>query len=157
MTAIFLHGLDSSSKGRKGHYFSVRFPDMLIPDFTGDLKSRMTQLNSILNQASDIIIIGSSYGGLMATLFAMSNESRLRKIILLAPALNFPEFAQLADGKISVPTKIYQGSRDEVTPLAEVKSAAVKTFTNLQFQVSDDDHFLRRTFAEIDWKRHLDR
>jgi len=157
MTVIFLHGLDSSSKGRKGRFFSAHFPDMLVPDFSGDLQSRMTQLNSILNKISNIIMIGSSYGGLMTTLFAMKNENRVKKIILLAPALNFPEFAQLADKKISVPTWIYQGSRDEVTPLTEVKSAAVKTFTKLQFQVSDDDHFLRRTFAEINWQRHLDR
>ncbi|MEA3547400.1 MAG: YqiA/YcfP family alpha/beta fold hydrolase [Thermodesulfobacteriota bacterium] len=157
MTAIFLHGLDSSSKGRKGRFFRAHFPDMLVPDFSGDLQSRMTQLNSILNKISNIIMIGSSYGGLMATLYAMSNENRVKKIILLAPALNFAEFAQLADRKISVPTWIYLGSRDEVTPLVEVKSAAMKTFSKLKFLVSDDDHFLRRTFAEINWHHHFDR
>ena len=157
MTAIFLHGLDSSSKGRKGRYFSTHFPAMLVPDFSGDLQKRMARLNDILSAASDIIMIGSSYGGLMATLFAMKNENRLKKIILLAPALNFPEFRPSSHAKISVPTWIYQGSRDEVTPLAQVKPTALKTFSNLQFLVSDDDHFLRQTVAGIDWQRHLER
>lgn len=34
MTAVFLHGLDRSSKGVKARWFRQNFPTMLIPYFT---------------------------------------------------------------------------------------------------------------------------
>ena len=58
----------------------------------GDFTTRMHKLNDVLAGKTDLIIVGSSYGGLMAAQYAMENESRVKKLILLAPALNLPEF-----------------------------------------------------------------
>jgi hypothetical protein len=49
MTRIFLHGLESSSKGAKASFLRVLFPDMLIPDFKGNLAARMVALEAILD------------------------------------------------------------------------------------------------------------
>ena len=148
---IFLHGLESSNKGTKSVFFRERYPDMIIPNFTGPLQQRIDKLNRILSGKKDIRLVGSSFGGLMATVFAMQNESRVDKIILLAPAINLIEFAPYERRQISVPVWMYHGKDDQVIPLAQVEPIAKELFLNLSFNVVEDDHFLHNTFKTIDW------
>jgi pimeloyl-ACP methyl ester carboxylesterase len=148
---IFLHGLESSGQGTKGVFFRERYPDMIIPTFTGGLQERMEKLYDILSGKSDIRFVGSSFGALMASLFAMENETRVEKMVLLAPAINLIGLAAEKSKTISVPVRIYHGRGDQVIPLGEVESIAKKTFPNLSFHAVDDDHFLHRTFKIIDW------
>ena len=68
---IFLHGLESSNMGTKSVFFRERFPDMLLPNFDGSLEKRMKRLYGILRGKSEILFVGSSFGGLMASVFAM--------------------------------------------------------------------------------------
>ena len=152
---IFIHGLESSNKGTKSVFFKQKFPDMIIPHFTGDLQERMAMLNVILEEQSGIRLVGSSFGGLMATIFAMENESRVDKMILLAPAINLMASTQYLEKKISIPAWIYHGKNDEVIPLQDVASVAKRAFPNLSFHSVDDDHFLHKTFKNIDWDRLL--
>ncbi len=91
-TLVFIHGLESTAQGAKGQFFSHNFPRMIIEDYVGDFTTRMRTLNDVLSGKTNLIIVGSSYGGLMAVSYAMENESRIQKLILLAPALNLPEF-----------------------------------------------------------------
>jgi pimeloyl-ACP methyl ester carboxylesterase len=148
---IFIHGLESSNKGTKSIFFRERYPDMMIPNFTGDLDQRMEKLHGALSGSSDIRLVGSSFGGLMATLFAIQNESGVKKMVLLAPAINLLHFTPQKDKKVSTPVWVYHGTNDQVVPLDEVKAAARKTFLNLSFHEVDDDHFLHKTFKTIDW------
>jgi len=148
---IFIHGLESSNKGTKSVFFKERFPDMIIPHFTGDLQERMGNLDEILEDKSGIRLVGSSFGGLMAAIFAMENEPRVDKMILLAPAINLMESTQYRKKKISVPAWIYHGKNDEVIPLKDVASMAKRLFMNFSFHIEDDDHFLHKTFKTIDW------
>ena len=89
---VFIHGLESTAQGAKGQFFSQNFPQMIIEDYIGDFATRMRKLDSLLAGKNNLIIVGSSYGGLMAVQYAMENENRVKKLILLAPALNLPEF-----------------------------------------------------------------
>lgn len=155
MTTVFLHGLDSSSKGVKAGWFRQNFPTMLIPDFTGTLAARMTQLNTILAGLEELVLIGSSFGGLLATMYAMENETRVRKVVLLAPAFNFPEFAPYPGRKTAVPAQLFIGRRDTVCPPEIVIPAGQHIFTDLSVHLSDDDHLLRETFTAIDWAELL--
>ncbi len=152
---IFLHGLESSSQGTKGVFFRERYPDMIIPTFTGDLQERMEKLNDILSGKSDIRFVGSSFGGLMASLFAMEDETRVNKMVLLAPAINLIGLTTDRSKTISVPVWIYHGKDDQVIPLGEVESIADKIFLNLSFHAVDDDHLLHGTFKTIDWDKLL--
>ncbi|MFC1523692.1 alpha/beta fold hydrolase [Thermodesulfobacteriota bacterium] len=152
MNTAFLHGLDSSGRGTKGNWFRQHFPDMLIPDFNGPLKERMGQLNRLLTPLTEIFLVGSSFGGLMATIYALENELKISGMILLAPALNFPDFSLYSGRTTAVPTRLYIGSLDDVTPPDKVIPAAVNTFVNLEIHESDDDHLLRNTFSMIDWE-----
>ncbi|MBT8490511.1 MAG: alpha/beta hydrolase, partial [Deltaproteobacteria bacterium] len=91
-TRVFIHGLESSSQGTKGIYFRERYPDMIIEDYPGSFEERMLKLNKVLSDKKDLILVGSSYGGLMASVFTCTNEERVTRLILLAPALNLEEF-----------------------------------------------------------------
>ena len=93
MNTIFIHGLDSSSRGTKATWFSQHFPEMLLPDFSGSFSQRLEQLKAIVAGREELIMIGSSFGGLLAAAFTLEQYHRVLRLILLAPALNFPEFA----------------------------------------------------------------
>jgi len=154
-TRIFIHGLESSSQGVKGKYFRDKFPDMIIPDFTGPLEQRMKKLKEVLKEKTDIIIVGSSYGGLMASLFAMEQGDRVNRLILLAPAINYLDMAVKDPKRIDIPTWIYHGTKDDVIPLKDVKAVAERIFTELSFNMVDDDHYLYDTFVKIPWEKFL--
>lgn len=148
---IFVHGLESSGHGFKGRLLRQHFPEILTPDFDGPLQKRMAQLSPLLAGQSGWVIIGSSFGGLMAALFAYRNPRQAKKLILLAPALLHPEFATVSQTPLAVPTVIYHGQRDSVIPLKSVRDLAERVFLELTFHTVDDDHMLHRTVQQIDW------
>ncbi|MCZ7551073.1 MAG: hypothetical protein B6D39_13220 [Anaerolineae bacterium UTCFX2] len=150
---ILIHGLEGSSQGDKAVLLRGIFPEMLTPDFRGDLPERMQALLGYLAEGDDWTVIGSSLGGLMAALFSTSHPGRVRKQILLAPALFLPEFAERPPAPIDVPTVVYHGRGDTVVPLDETRTLAEKTFLNLEFHEVDDDHRLFNTTQNLDWKK----
>jgi len=155
VTRIFIHGLEGSSRGVKARYFQHHFPEMLTPDFTGDLQTRMAQLGEMLTGCRNLVMVGSSFGCLMATLYALEKGPSVHRLILLAPALNFVEFLSLRGRKIDLPVWLYIGRDDTVTPLAQVEPLARDLFLQLHFHVVDDDHLLSQTFSVIDWSALL--
>src|SRR4030042_1962327 len=152
---IFIHGLESDNKGTKSIFFREHYPDMIIPHFVGELSERMKKLEEDLSGHTNIRLGGSSFGGLMASIFTMENEPRVDRLILLAPAINMLELSDCRLKEISIPVFIYHGTRDDVIPLEAVEPIANKYFRNLTFNKVEDDHFLRNTFPKIDWKKHL--
>lgn len=157
MTSVFIHGLDSSSKGTKASFFRKYFPHMIVNDFHGSLAERMTQLNLFFRPENDLVLVGSSLGGLMAVLYALRNKDKVKKLILLAPAFNFPDFGPYKKRKIDIPTTLYQGTRDTVTPIDTIKPIAKNIFEDLTFYEVDDDHNLHATFKNIPWTTLLSR
>jgi alpha-beta hydrolase superfamily lysophospholipase len=152
---IFIHGQESSSQGTKGLHFRKHFPEMIIPDFVGDLQGRMAELNEILLNKRRITVIGSSLGGLMAALYTFQNQDGIKKLILLAPALNLSEFSSHLSETLSLPVCVFHGKNDELIPAQLIQDIAKKVFTNLTFTMLDDDHRLSRTFSSIDWNKLL--
>jgi pimeloyl-ACP methyl ester carboxylesterase len=151
MLRVFLHGLESSNQGTKSVFFRERYPDMRIPNFSGPLKDRMEKLERDLEGEDELCIVGSSFGGLMATLFALEHESRVERLILLAPAVNLLREIPHGGTALSVPVWIFHGRDDEVIPIDDVRTEAPRLFQNLQFHELDDDHSLHRRFSSLDW------
>jgi pimeloyl-ACP methyl ester carboxylesterase len=152
---IFLHGLMGSSQGFKATLLRGLFPHILIPDFRGSLAERMAQLAPILADGPEWIIIGSSMGGLMGTLFTCQHPGQVSKLILLAPALTWPDFVENPPSPVSVPTVVYHGRRDTVVPIEPVRELAARVFANLAFCDVDDDHSLHKAVQVIDWSSLL--
>jgi pimeloyl-ACP methyl ester carboxylesterase len=153
---IYLHGSESTSNSGKARLFREWFPGMLTPDFTGSFEERMHQLYPILSDQKDWTIIGSSFGGLMGTVFTCNHPDQVRKLILLAPALLREQFASYLDlQSVSVPTIIIHGTLDTVVPLEPVRTIAQKLFTNLTYYIVEDDHRLHKSVHELDWNTIL--
>jgi len=150
-TLVFIHGLESTSQGNKAQYFRKAFPEMIIGDYTGGFTARMEKLKSILAGKTDLILVGSSYGGLMAARFALDNEPLIRKLILLAPALTLEGFEQAVRQKLRIPTVLYHGTRDVVVPPQAVKAIAEKTFARLEHHFVEDEHPLNAVFPTLPW------
>jgi alpha/beta superfamily hydrolase len=148
---MFIHGLESNNQGTKAVYFRKNFPGMLTPNFPGSLEERMAKLRALLSEKGDILLVGSSFGGLMASIFAMENEPRVKRLILLAPAINLVEFTPYRDRKVQLPVHLYHGRQDEVISLEDVQSVARQVFSDLSFRAVDDDHYLHKTFEKIEW------
>jgi pimeloyl-ACP methyl ester carboxylesterase len=153
---IYLHGSDSNSNSGKARLFREWFPGMLTPDFIGTFDERMTQLHATLSDQRDWTLIGSSYGGLMGTIFTLDHEAQVRKLILLAPALTLDPLASLPDPQpVSVPTTLIHGTLDTVVPLEPVHAIAQKLFTNLTVHIVEDDHRLQKSVNVLDWETIL--
>ena len=150
---IFIHGLEGSSRGVKATLLRELFPGLLTPDFRGALDERMAALNEILNEHDGWTIVGSSFGGLMGALFTCQRPKHVRKLVLLAPALIWPDFANSPLASVSTPTVVYHGEHDEIIPLGAARKLAEQVFTNLSFHAVNDDHGLYKTVHEIDWEK----
>lgn len=136
-------------------FFRERYPGMIIQDYTGSLEERMNTLRTRLEGMNDLVLVGSSYGGLMASIFAFTNPEALCKLVLLAPALALDEFRQYRHDPLDIPVVVYHGSKDDVVPLEPVRKIATDLFRNLEYNVIDDDHSLRGRFKLLDWDRLL--
>ena len=152
---IFIHGLEGTSQGVKARLLRGLYPEILIPDFRGSLDERMLELYTFLKDTSGWVIIGSSFGGLMGALFACQKPDQVDKLVLLAPALVWPDFASSPPKPISIPVVLYHGRRDEIIPVESVRRLAEQVFLNLDLRVVDDDHGLYKTVHAIDWAEVL--
>lgn len=153
---IFLHGLEGSSQGVKATLLRQLFPGLLTPDFSGSLEQRMSALDIILGEQSGWTIIGSSFGGLMGAIFTCERPHQVKRLILLAAALPWPDFADQLPAPVSVPVVMFHGTRDQIVPLEFARHVAEQIFSNLAFHAVDDDHGLYKTVHSLDWKKLLE-
>jgi pimeloyl-ACP methyl ester carboxylesterase len=157
---IFIHGLESSGEGFKGKLLKKLFPEILTPDFkafnpeipTNELLDiRMKELNLILATKKSWIIIGSSFGGLMATLYTLQNPDKVDRLILLAPFLVSRKLKPFFNRVIEIPVIVYHGRDDNIVPYLTSRERAKRLFNNLIYNIVEDDHSLHKTVQAINW------
>lgn len=154
---IYLHGLESNSQSGKARNFAEKYPGMVTPDFTGTLEERMQQLLPMLGRKKNWTLIGSSFGGLMGTIFTCQHPAQVRKLILLAPALLREPFgAYLNLEPVSIPTIIVHGTQDDIVPLAPSREVAESLFTNLRYILVEDGHRLQNALDSLNWNEILE-
>jgi homoserine acetyltransferase len=159
---IFIHGLESSGDGFKGQFLRKQLPGCLTPSFKPYtpkipikilLNDRMEQLLPILNEKNQWIIIGSSFGGLMGILFTLKYPLKVSKLILLAPFLSISSLIPKNYSQVTVPVIVFHGKYDNVVSINRSRSQVERFFTNLEYNVVDDDHSLQDTVKIIDWTK----
>ena len=155
--SVFIHGLESSGRGAKGQYFRERYPDMLIEDYEGPFEARMARMNRLLAKKDNLILVGSSYGGLMAAVYTCENPERVKKLILLAPALGLPQFSSCRTMRLTLPVELYHGLRDDIVPPESTRKIAEEVFLNLAYHGVNDDHSLHGHFESMPWDQLLER
>jgi len=89
----------------------------------------MEQLNLILEKRKSWTIIGSSFGGLMATLYALRNPEKIERLILLAPFLATPMLQIDNISPLNIPTIIFHGKHDEIAQYEASRKQAYQLFT----------------------------
>ena len=157
---IFIHGLESSGKGFKAKFLKGLFPEIITPTFFPHssnflmediLKERMKELEVFLREKSNWIIIGSSFGGLMASIYALKNPERIKFLVLLAPFLTFPRYYDSETLPINIPVFAIHGINDRVVLARKARKHAKNIFTNLEYILVNDDHSLHQTVVKINW------
>jgi pimeloyl-ACP methyl ester carboxylesterase len=158
---IFIHGLESSGQGFKGRFLKNIFPDILTPDFKKAdeniplyelLEYRMAELTAILNSKKCWIIIGSSFGALMGAIFLLENPQKVSQLILLAPFIVSRRLIPSMYQPVDVPVKVYHGKKDRIVPFKPARERAQYFFTNLEYNIVDDDHRLHSTVKSLNWQ-----
>ena len=95
---VYLHGFASSPQSSKARFFHSRFAeqgiDIQVPRLDQGNFTDLTisgQLQVIAGAVGDqpAVLMGSSLGGYLAALFA-SRHASIQKLVLLAPAFQFP-------------------------------------------------------------------
>ena len=98
---LYLHGFASSPQSTKAQYLRAQFqslnidlhiPDLNQADFTHlTLTRQIQQASKLMEPWDQIILIGSSFGGLTSSWLAQQPElqPKINRLILLAPAFRF--------------------------------------------------------------------
>ena len=128
---------------------------MIIQDFRGSFAWRMNRLKDLVRKEPSLLLVGSSFGGLMAAVFALDHPTRVKRLVLLAPALTSTKFSPYLTKGSEVPTRVIHGIRDDVVPVEPVRQIAQQVFKNLTFDIVEDDHILTATFPILDWENLL--
>ena len=100
MQVLYLHGFASSPQSSKATFLARKLaergiamttPDLNEPDFSSLTVSRMLgQASDALNSTTGpVAVVGSSLGGFVAVQAAHQHPSRITRVVLLAPALDF--------------------------------------------------------------------
>lgn len=145
MKVMFLHGLDTGPHGRKYHALVEAFGEdyVLAPDTTG-IKDPLARFQVLYQTLTDtdgpLVLLGSSFGGLMAVMAADSFPDKVKGIVLACPALTTAYMRFWGGLWPDCPIVIVHGHQDDVVPLrcsqlyARGRGAALVTV--------DDDHSL---------------
>lgn len=116
MKLMFFHGLESGPHGNKYKALKERFPDIVSPDFRGmrKVEERMAHAEKVTEGMKDLVIVGSSFGGLCAALLAHRHPDRVAGYVLCAPALHWEAAKEI----VNVPAHgvLVHGVGDDVVP-----------------------------------------
>ncbi len=146
-TLVFLHGLESGPHGSKYHALRELDPDLVAPDCTGitGIAERLEVIEADLADADRMVIVGSSFGGLAALLFAQRehNRHRVAACLLCAPALPLATPGSIT--WLPAETIILHGTRDEVIPYRASEEFCADH--GIRLVSVDDDHRLAASAA----------
>jgi pimeloyl-ACP methyl ester carboxylesterase len=100
---VYLHGFASSPQSSKARFFFEKFraqgrhleiPQLDQGDFTGlTITGQLRLIEKIVGgvpENAPVILFGSSLGGYLAALFAARHPQAVERLVLMAPAFQFP-------------------------------------------------------------------
>jgi hypothetical protein len=156
MRVQFIHGLESSPRSRKARVLGERF-DLLCPAMdTGDFEACVGLQSEAVAMWGPEVLIGSSFGGAVATALLQRGLWRGRTLLLATATLRRAMPIELPAG---VPVHLVHATDDEIVPVEDArKIAAASDPAWLQFDEVEDDHALTRHVRDgslVRWVRAL--
>lgn len=141
---VFLHGLETGPHGNKFQTLAgLGLGEVLAPDCR-DLNSpdaRLPVIEAALAGKARLVLVGSSFGGLMALKFVVAHPEQVAGIVLCAPAVHRTEPGWTPPPvSLSIPVRVLHGAQDETVPLAAVEAYCAAN--GLPLSVVQDKHRL---------------
>ena len=151
-TVIFSHGQESGPWGTKIRAMADRVRELGCEadsiDYRGisDPTERVDKLIAACKAVDDdLILVGSSMGGHVAT--AAAERVQARGVFVLAPAYYMPGYEKLTPAPPSMPVSIVHGWHDDVVPVDN--SIRFARQCRARLHVVDGDHRLTANIDEI--------
>ncbi|MDG1545269.1 MAG: alpha/beta fold hydrolase [Candidatus Poseidoniia archaeon] len=150
---IWAHGLWGSPNGSKVTAIRESGIEVISPDFNNmELEERIDILNEIVSK-EEVVLAGSSYGGLACALVAQQQPEQVKGMLLLAPALHLPETPNDVPEDLvapnNFPVTIIHSFTDEIVPISASKDYIKRSGNNLRLIEVEDSHVLENSFSLI--------
>ena len=150
---VWAHGLWGSPNGSKVTAIRESGIEVISPDFNEmELVDRVELLKETI-EIGDVVLAGSSWGGLACALTAMQIPEKLKGLLLLAPALHYPESPNDEPEKLiapdSVPVTIIHSTTDDIVPISASKNYIERSGNNVQLIEVEDNHVLENSIELI--------
>lgn len=120
---LFFHGKESGPFGGKYRALSEEWV-VDSPDFQDmDIWERLEFIEDYTFGMENLVVVGSSYGGLLATMLFARHPERFRGYVLAAPALyEAHEDAMEVIDKVPDLARVIHGTHDDIVPIESVRS-----------------------------------
>ena len=150
---VWAHGLWGSPTGSKVTAIRESGIEVISPDFNEmELIDRVELLKETI-EIGNVVLAGSSWGGLACALTAMQIPEKLKGLLLLAPALHYPESPNDEPEKLiapdSVPVTIIHSTTDDIVPISASKNYIERSGNNVQLIEVEDNHVLEDSIELI--------
>ena len=150
---VWAHGLWGSPNGSKVTAIRESGIEVISPDFNEmELIDRVELLKETI-EIGNVVLAGSSWGGLACALTAIQIPEKLKGLLLLAPALQYPESPNDEPEKLiapdSVPVTIIHSTTDDIVPISASKNYIERSGNNVQLIEVEDNHVLENSIELI--------
>ena len=150
---VWAHGLWGSPNGSKVTAVRASGIEVISPDFNEmELVDRIELLEKTI-QIGDVVLAGSSWGGLACALTAQKKPDKLKGLLLLAPALHYPEPPNDNPDKLiapdGIPVTIIHSKTDDIVPINASKDYVKRSGNNVNLIVVEDNHVLENSIELI--------
>ncbi|MCC5855746.1 MAG: alpha/beta fold hydrolase [Idiomarina sp.] len=143
----FFHGLESGPHGQKYQLLKAEYAQLRSPDFQGmDLETRLLHAEANTRGTQNLVVIGSSFGGLVAARLYSAYPERFKGLVLLAPAVHTEEGDRIARMPDAQYVRVIQGQADDVVPHERV-AAFCRRF-DLPLMTVEDGHRLAESASQ---------
>ena len=150
---IWAHGLWGSPNGSKITAIRESGIEVNSPDFNNlELDERVNILNELVSK-EEVVLAGSSYGGLACALVAQQQPKQIKGMLLLAPALHLPEAPNNVPENLiapeNIPVIIIHSTTDDIVPISASKDYLERSKENVKLIEVDDNHVLENSIELI--------
>ena len=151
MKVVLAHGLEGHPEGTKASHLRAGGVELIAPDCRKrSLADRIERVAEALDAHPGALLVGSSYGGLVAAWLA--TQRALPGLVLCAPALQWVEAPVTDPERLCIPsttpTTVIHGTRDEVVPIAGSRLLKARC-PHIQLIEVDDDHRLGASLDDL--------
>ena len=150
---VWAHGLWGSPNGSKITAIKNSGIEVVAPNFNEmELIDRITLIEKVIDEGN-IVLAGSSWGGLACALVAQRKPDKIKGLLLLAPALHYPEHPNDNPENLiapeNIPVVIIHSTTDDIVPISASRDYLERSKENVKLIEVEDNHVLENSIELI--------